>query len=73
MGLEGSLMSDIDRKTLQRAPVLIARKCHCGDWAGFGFGKGEEQEWWCWTHYPYKTSARLEAAEIAAKLATVAA
>ncbi|RUM24374.1 hypothetical protein EFQ99_16445 [Rhizobium vallis] len=27
-------MSDVDRKTLQRAPVLIARKCHCGDWAG---------------------------------------
>jgi hypothetical protein len=58
-------MSDVDRPSLQRAPVLTARKCDCGDWAGFGFGKGDQQEWWCWKHYPYKTSARLEAAEIA--------
>ncbi|WP_261330522.1 hypothetical protein [Rhizobium leguminosarum] len=58
-------MSGTDRRTLQRAPALIARKCHCGDWAGFRFGKSEQQEWWCWKHYPYKTSARLEAAEIA--------
>jgi hypothetical protein len=58
-------MSDIDRPTLERAPALVARKCSCGDWAGFGFGNGDQQEWWCWKHYPYKTSARLEAAEIA--------
>jgi len=61
-------MSDTDRPSLKRAAVLIARKCHCGDWAGFGFGKSEQQEWWCWKHYPYKTSARLEAAEIASML-----
>jgi len=61
-------MSDIDRKTLQRAPILIERRCHCGDWAGFGFGKGDRQEYWCWKHYPYKTAARLEAAEIAEPL-----
>jgi len=66
-------MSDIDRQTLQRAPKLIARKCHCGDWAGFGFCTAGFQDWWCWTHYPYKTSARLEAAEIAAKLVKTAA
>ncbi len=58
-------MSDLDRPTLQRAPTLVARKCSCGDWAGFGFGKGEREEWWCWSHYPYKTSARMETAEIA--------
>jgi hypothetical protein len=58
-------MSDIDRPTLQRVPRLVAKKCQCGDWAGFGFGfgNGEQQAWWCWKHYPYKTSARLEAAE----------
>lgn len=61
-------MSDIDRPTLKRAPALVARKCDCGDWAGFGFGEGERMEWWCWKHYPYKTSARLEAAEIAEAL-----
>ncbi len=61
-------MSDIHRKVLQHAPKLVARKCHCGDWAGFGFCNEDRQEWWCWKHYPYKTSARLEAAEIAAKL-----
>ena len=66
-------MSDVDRQTLQRAPKLVAHKCDCGDWAGFGFGLGDRQEWWCWKHYPYKTSARLEAADIAAKLAVDAA
>lgn len=59
-------MSDIDRPVLQRAPVLVARRCHCGDWAGFPFGKGENQG--CWKHYPYKTSSRLEAAKVAAML-----
>jgi len=29
-------MSDIDRPTLQRAPTLVARRCNCGDYAGFG-------------------------------------
>jgi hypothetical protein len=61
-------VSDVDRPVLRRAPVLVARRCHCDDWAGFAFGKGESQEWWCWKHYPYKTSARLEAAEVAAML-----
>jgi hypothetical protein len=64
----GIQMSDIDRPTLQRAPKLVARKCDCGEWAGFGFGKGAAVNWWCWNHYPYKTSARLEAAEIAESL-----
>jgi len=40
-------MSDIDRKTLQRAPILPERKCKCGDWAGFGFQTGGRDEWWC--------------------------
>ncbi|CDM63025.1 MULTISPECIES: hypothetical protein [Rhizobium] len=62
-------MNDIDRPTLQRAPTLVGRKCHCGDWAGFGFVKGERDDWWCWKHYPYKTSARLGAALEAAALA----
>jgi hypothetical protein len=61
-------MSDVDRPTLQRAPKLVAKRCECGDWAGFGFGKGAHESWWCWTHYPYKTSARLEAAQIAETL-----
>lgn len=34
-------MSHIDRPTLQRAPKLVARRCHCGDWAGFGFCEGK--------------------------------
>ncbi len=62
-------MSDIDCQTLQRAPKLMARKCQCGDLAGFGFDKGDHQDWWCWKHYPYKTSARLEAALEAAEVA----
>ncbi|CDM62014.1 hypothetical protein LPU83_pLPU83d_0643 (plasmid) [Rhizobium favelukesii] len=62
-------MNDIDRPTLQRAPTLVGRKCHCGDWAGFSFVKGERDDWWCWKHYPYKTSARLEAALEAAEVA----
>jgi len=66
-------MSDVDRQVLQRAPKLVAHKCHCGDWAGFGFSTAERQDWWCWKHYPYKTSARLEAAGIAANLASYAA
>ncbi len=63
-------MSDIDRPTLERSPVLPAPKCECGDWAGFGFGKGAQQNYWCWKHYPDKTSARLEAAEIAETFAS---
>ncbi|MBB4526280.1 UNVERIFIED_ORG: hypothetical protein M2435_006396 [Rhizobium sophorae] len=66
-------MSDIDRNALSKPRNLVARKCHCGDWAGFGFSKGDRDDWWCWTHYPYKTSARLEAAEIAAELGNRAA
>ncbi len=62
-------MSDIDRPALQRTPKLVARKCHCGDWAGFGFVKGDRDDWWCWKHYPYKTSGRLEAALDAAGIA----
>ena len=62
-------MSDIDRSATLKPASPVARKCHCGDWAGFGFSKGERQDWWCWKHYPYKTSARLEAAEIADMLA----
>lgn len=61
-------MSDIERTTLQKAPILVERKCKCGDWAGFGFQKGGQEEWWCWMHYPYKTAGRLEAAEIAESL-----
>jgi hypothetical protein len=61
-------MSDIEMPALQRAPKLVDRKCDCGDWAGFGFGKGAAVDWWCWKHYPYKTSARLEAAELAESL-----
>ncbi|XAZ26082.1 hypothetical protein LVY75_35530 (plasmid) [Sinorhizobium sp. B11] len=62
-------MGDIDRSSTLQPAAPIARKCHCGDWAGFGYAKGERQDWWCWKHYPYKTSARLEAAEIADMLA----
>jgi hypothetical protein len=50
-------MSDVDRPALQRAPALIAHKCHCGAWAGFGFtppGRSQETQWWCWEHYPYR-------------------
>jgi hypothetical protein len=63
-------VSDIVRQHSEETPILAARKCHCGDWAGFGFGKNKKNdEWWCWKHYPYKTSARLEAAELAEMLA----
>lgn len=31
--------------------------------------KGEYDDWWCWKHYPYKTSGRLEAAIAAAEIA----
>jgi hypothetical protein len=61
-------MSDVDRPTRELARKLVAKQCQCGDWAGFGFGKGAQERWWCWKHYPYKTSARLEAAQIAETL-----
>ncbi|KAA0689425.1 hypothetical protein DTW90_31460 [Neorhizobium sp. P12A] len=50
-------MSDIDRPALQRAPELIAHRCHCGAYAGFGFSapsRRHQMEWWCWAHYPHK-------------------
>jgi hypothetical protein len=30
-------MSDIDRPPPQHVPAPIAHRCHCGNWAGFGF------------------------------------
>ena len=62
-------MSDIDRSSTLQQDAPIARRCHCGDWAGFGYSKGKRQDGWCWKHCPYKTSARLEAAENADMLA----
>ncbi|MFC5760500.1 hypothetical protein [Rhizobium sp. GCM10022189] len=50
-------MSDNNQTSADHTPVLVARKCHCGKWAGFGFSltrREDQQEWWCWEHYPYK-------------------
>lgn len=58
-------MSDIDRKVLQIAPQLVAHRCHCGEYAGFGFappGSGQETQWWCWEHYPHRKGASLPGA-----------
>ena len=56
-------MSDTDRAALTSAPAITAEKCHCGDWAGFGFQPPRgNAEWWCWEHYPHKTSAQERSA-----------
>jgi hypothetical protein len=37
--------------TAEKAPAIIAEKCHCGDWAGFGFqAPGGNAERWCWEY-----------------------
>jgi hypothetical protein len=67
-------MSDIDRPTLDCAPQLIAHRCHCGSYGGFGFmppGRRSAIEWWCWKHYPYRSAeARIEAGFVAELLAS---
>jgi hypothetical protein len=52
-------MSDTDKHPLTTAPQIVAHKCYCGDWAGFGFQPPRgNPEWWCWEHYPHKTPAQ---------------
>ncbi|TCR72219.1 hypothetical protein EV561_13044 [Rhizobium sp. BK376] len=67
-------MSDIDRQPAQHAPAPIAHRCHCGDWAGFGFsppGRRQEMQWWCWKHYLHRDAdTRLETGMVAELLAS---
>jgi hypothetical protein len=68
------MMSDTDRPALERAPQLIAHRCHCGSYGGFGFtrpGRHSKMEWWCWEHYPYRNpDARIEAGMVAELMAS---
>lgn len=67
-------MSDIDRKARAEAPTVLAHRCHCGAYAGFGFMNPRTKkniDWWCWEHYPYKGNhVRQEVVEIAERLAS---
>ncbi|TCR69273.1 hypothetical protein [Rhizobium sp. BK376] len=58
IGTTEVFMSDIDRPALQRAPELIAHRCHCGAYAGFGFSapsRRHQMEWWCWVRVSEKS------------------
>lgn len=41
--------------------VLVEHYCcvpGCKEWGGFGFARNKSVpvQWWCWEHYPYKST-----------------